>query len=430
MPDATAAAEVDFFTSPVVGENPFEWFEQARANGPVWKEPHHGVYMVTGHQEIMDMAMKPEIFSSCVAVTGPFPGLNTEVHGDSAREAVEAARPTLPMNEYIVTLDEPNHTKQRALLMRLLTPRRLKENEDFIRRLCDEQLDTILELGEIEMLKGYASPFALLVVADLLGVPEADHDNLRKQFGFNKPGEFGKEGEMAVNPLGFLQEEFISYIEDRRKNPRSDVLTAMANATYVDGGIPEVMDVVRVATFLFAAGQDTSARLICAAAKQLALDKALQDQLRKDPSKIDTLVEETLRLEGPVKTGFRLAMETTELGGVTIPAGSILAMALSAANPDPRRFECPAEFSMDRPDPYSHLAFGRGPHACPGGALARIEARITLERLLARTTDISLSAERHGDPSSPEFKYAPTYILRGLNDLHLTFTPAPSTVSV
>lgn len=428
MPESTAAAEVDFFTSPVVGENPFEWFEQARENGPVWKEPHHGVYMVTGHEEIMAMAMKPEIFSSCVAVTGPFPGLNAEVHGDSAREAVEAARPSLPMNEYIVTLDEPNHTKQRALLMRLLTPRRLKENEDFIRRLCDEQLDTILELGEIELLKGYASPFALLVVADLLGVPEADHDNLRKQFGFNKPGEFGKEGEMAVNPLGFLQDEFISYIEDRRKSPRADVLTAMATTTYTDGGIPEVMDIVRCATFLFAAGQDTSARLICAAAKQLAVDKDLQAQLRKDPSKIDTLVEETLRLEGPVKTGFRLAMETTELGGVTIPAGSILAMALSAANRDPRRFECPAEFSMDRPDPYSHLAFGRGPHACPGGALARIEARITLERLLARTKDFSLAAE-HGDPSNPEFKYAPTYILRGLSALYLTFTPADDEVS-
>ena len=124
-----------------------------------------------------------------------------------------------------------------------------------------------------------------------------------------------------------------------------------------------------------------------------------------------------------MKADFRLARRATTVGGVDIAAGTPVMLLNGAANRDPRRFECPAEFRIDRPNAQSHIAFGRGNHSCPGAPLARSEGRISLERILDRMHDIRLSEEHHGPPGARRFGYAPTWVLRGLNDLHLEFTP-------
>ena len=112
----------------------------------------------------------------------------------------------------------------------------------------------------------------------------------------------------------------------------------------------------------------------------------------------------------------------TILGGVDLPAGSVVSMFLGAVNRDPSRFECPAEFRVDRPHAQAHLSFGRGIHSCPGGPLARAEARVTVNRVLDRMRNIRLSEKHHGPPDARRFEYAPTYVLRGLEQLHLEFT--------
>jgi cytochrome P450 len=203
------------------------------------------------------------------------------------------------------------------------------------------------------------------------------------------------------------------------------VLTDLALATYADGTTPEVSSVVRTATFLFAAGQETSARLLAAALKYLAEDPELQDGLRADRNRIPEFLEEVLRVESPVKADFRLARRSTSVGGVDIAAGTPVMLLNGAANRDPRHFECPAEFRADRPNAQSHMAFGRGAHSCPGGPLARAEGRISIERILARTRNIRLSEEHHGPPGARRFRYEPTWILRGLSQLHLEFDDEP-----
>ena len=164
--------------------------------------------------------------------------------------------------------------------------------------------------------------------------------------------------------------------------PRKDVLTDLAKATYPDGSEPEVIAVVRTATFLFAAGQETTAKLLAVALKYLAENPELQDELRADPDKIPKFIEESLRIESPVKADFRLALRDTSVGGVDIPAGTPVMLLNGAANRDPRRFECPDEFRVDRHNSRAHMAFGRGNHTCPGGPLARAEGRVSLERIL------------------------------------------------
>jgi cytochrome P450 len=324
-------------------------------------------------------------------------------------------------------MDPPDHTRERGLLMRLITPKRLKDNEAFVWRLADEQLDRFVGDGRCEFIKAYTQPFAMLVVADLLGVPEEDHGRFREGFGMSEaPGVVGagEEGSPGENPLAWLDEWFTEYIEDRRRRPRHDVLTDLALATYPDGTTPDVAAVVRTSTFLFAAGQETSARLLAAALKYLAEYPELQEALRDDAGLIPNFLEEVLRVESPVKADFRLTRRTTSIAGVEVTAGTPVMLLNGAANRDPRHFECPAEFRADRPNAQSHLAFGRGAHSCPGGPLARVEARISVERLLDRTRNIRLSEEHHGPPGARRFRYEPTWILRGLSELHLEFDDA------
>jgi cytochrome P450 len=424
-------ASVDFFTDESLLEDPYPYFERLRSACPVLPIPHHGVVAVTGYDEATQVYRDPHTFSSCNSVIGPFATFPVALEGEDVGETIDRYRDQLPMNEHMVTMDPPAHTRERALLMRLITPKRLRENEAFMWRLADRQLDEFIDDGRCEFIRSYAQPFAMLVVADLLGVPEADHQRFRDGFGLSAtPGAIGdtsEAGDLELNALAWLDDWFGAYIEDRRRAPRKDVLTDLALATYADGTTPEVTAVVRTATFLFAAGQETTARLLATAFRQLAEHPELQEELRAHRERIAAFVEEALRIESPVKADFRLARRGTTIGGVDVAAGTPVMLLNGAANRDPRRFDCPHEFRVDRPNAMDHIAFGRGVHACPGGPLARVEARISLERILDRTRDIRLSEEHHGPPADRRFSYVPTWVLRGLTELHLEFTPIDDT---
>ena len=417
---------VDFFADASLLEDPYPYFDHLRSKCPVLPTPHHGVVAVSGYEEASEVYLNPDEFSSCNSVIGPFAAFPVPLEGDDIGEIIDTYRDQLPMFEHMVTMDQPMHTRERSLIMRLLTPKRLRENEAFMWGLADRQIDEFVARGECEFISAYSQPFAMLVVADVLGVPEEDHERFRAGFGLSTgPGPIGQEGEgMGANALGWLDGEFARYIEDRRREPRGDVLTDLALATYPDGSTPDVTSVVRTSTFLFAAGQETTARLLAVALKYLCEYPELQDELRAHNDRIPGFIEEALRIESPVKADFRLARRNTTVAGVDIAAGTPVMLLNGAANRDPRLFECPDEFRVDRPNAKVHLAFGRGPHACPGGPLARVEGRVSVERILDRMRDIRLSEEHHGPPSNRHYDYEPTWILRGLHKLHIEFTPA------
>lgn len=417
---------VDFFNDAELVEDPYPYFDQLRAECPVLPLPS-GVVAVTGFDEASEVYLDSVNFSSINSVMGPFAQFPVPLEGDEVGGIIDTYRDQIVMHEHMVTMDPPAHTRERALLMRLITSRKLKDNEAFMDRLSKQLLDEFADDGRCEFISAYSQPFAMLVVADLLGVPESDHQRFRQGFGLSKsPGAIGSEEPTGgdLNPLSWLDDWFGHYIEDRRRNPRKDVLTDLALATYPDGSVPEVTAVVRTATFLFAAGQETTAKLLAVALKYLAERPELQDELRAHNEQIPNFIEEALRIESPVKADFRLTRRKTKVGDVEVAAGTPVMLLNGAANRDPRRFECPAEFRVDRRNSRAHMAFGRGNHTCPGGPLARAEGRVSLERILDRMRDIRLSEEHHGPPGDRHFRYEPTWVLRGLSKLHIEFTPS------
>ncbi len=417
---------VDYFTDPALVPDPHPYFDHLRSKCPVSREPHHGVIAVTGWDEANAVYRDVDSFSACISVMGPFTPLPFTPEGDDITAQIQAHRTEIPMFEHMVTMDPPQHTDARSILGRLLTPKRLKENEDFMWRLADRHIDEFIANGKCEFLGAYAKPFSLLVVADLLGVPEEDHQQFREAFGAERPGSRigALDHETIVsNPLEWADEKFSEYIVDRRKSPRDDVLTSIATATYPDGSTPEVVDVVRTATFLFAAGQETTAKLLSAAMRFLGDDPDLQQQLREDRSRIPAFIEECLRMESPVKTVFRMVSKSTTVGEIKAPAGSTVMLSPGAVNRDPRRFENPHTFDLNRKNVREHLAFSRGVHSCPGAPLARVEGRVSIERLLDRLGEITIDADAHGPHDNRRYTYEPTFILRGLTDLTIKFEP-------
>jgi cytochrome P450 len=413
----------DFFTDASLVPDPYPYFDYLRSKCPVVQATPFGVLAVTGYEEALE-AYKDPAFSSCVSVAGPFSGMPFGPDGqDDVTELIEQHRAQVPMAEHITSQDPPLHTRTRGLLNKLITPKRLKENEDFMWRLADQQLDTFIERGNAEFLADYAKPFSLLVIADLLGVPQEDHEEFKAAFALETVGELGKEAPTSHNPLQWLNDKFYSYIEDRRRAPREDVLTELAQAKHEDGTTPDIEDVMNLSTFLFAAGTETTTKLVSSAVRIIGENPEFEAALRDDRSKIPAFLEETLRMESPVKAHFRMARTSTTLGDVKVPAGTTVMLLPGACNRDERKFADPNTFRAGRLNVREQIAFIRGAHSCPGAPLARAEGRISLNRILDRMTDIRISEEHHGPADARRYTYEPTFIMRGLSELHVEFTP-------
>jgi cytochrome P450 len=416
--------DVDFFSDPRLVADPYPFYDHLRAQCPVAPVPRSGVVAVTGYDELSEVYRDNATYSSVNSSLGPFP-LPFEVSSDDISNEVEEYRDRFPMSEHLVSFDPPRHTAHRALLSGLFMPKRLKENEQFMWRLADQLIDEFIADGRCEFASAYGGAFPFLVIADLLGVPESDHAMFRDLLAGNTPPDAAwqdQDGTVNMNPLAYLDKWFTAYIRDRRENPAEDILTEMATQRFPDGTLPAVTDLVHIATFLFIAGHETTARLLSSALRVLAEDADLQESLRANRDRIPNFVEEMLRLESPIKSDFRLARKTTTLAGVEIPAGTTMMLLPGAANRDPAHFECPAELRIDRPNARQNVAFARGVHSCPGGPLARIEGRVTIERMLDRLRDIRIDEGHHGPAGNRRFRYVPLYIIRGLQELHLEFT--------
>lgn len=410
--------EIDYFSEVEITENPYPYFEYLRSQGPVVRLPKYNVVAVTGYDEGVAVLRDHKTFSSINSAMGPLPPLPFEPEGDDITEQLERHRSSMPFGSMLVAQDQPQHTRIRSLLVGLLTPQRLKENEGYINETIEKLIDGFADRGEFEVFSEFAYPLATLAISDLLGVPEEDREKFLPLFG-KLPGQLGGDDQMENNPMMQLGMFFYQYIAERRANPQGDVLTTLAQAKYRDGELPDIEEVTTHAATMYGAGQDTTVRLIVAMLKTLAEKPDLRDQLQNDRSLIPAFVEEVLRLDGPTKAHFRLALRRTKVGDIEVEPGTTIMMLQSAMRRDPRKFDSPDEFRLDRRVP--QLAFGSGIHVCVGAPLARTEARLAMQHILDRLGEIRIDERVHGPEGERHFEYEPNYTQRALCAVHLTF---------
>ncbi|WP_232494973.1 cytochrome P450 [Novosphingobium kaempferiae] len=419
MATAAPTIEKDYFTDHSVLLDPYDYFETIRAHGPVYQMQGRDVIVVTGFAEALEVLLNKRDFSSWLN-PDPLVPLPFAVESDDISALLDA-NPSGQM-ELMVSYDGDKHLAARSLLNPLFVPSRLKANEAFMRAYADDMVREVVAAGGCELVNRVATPFVTMVIADLLGVPADDREAFRRIIDeAPPPGNMDTPDGQSIHPLMVMAGYFARYIAERRAQPQDDVMTEMAMARYPDGSTPDAMEVVKSAMFLFAAGQDTSAKLIGNALRRLCEDQAMQQALREDRKLIGPFLEEVLRVEGSTKATFRIAARATKIGDTDVPAGKRVVVALSAANRDPRRWDDPDEFRIGRPKIKEHVAFGRGAHTCAGAPLARAEVAVLLDRLLEHTRAITLDEAQHGPAGARTIAYEPSYIIRGLANLHVRF---------
>jgi cytochrome P450 len=359
------------------------------------------VYTVSRYDEVSYVLKHPEIFSS-------------EAMGGSEVQVINAEGDIAPTSGSLIAHDPPEHSRQRNIVSRGFTPRRIAQLEPKIRKNAEELFARFERRGSCELMEEFANPLPVSVIADLLGLDPGRRDDFKRWstaliVGSTQPGSGGSFGNIQ------LFREFRSYmtevIADRRRNPGDDLISTLI----LSGEGEEILEpemVISFATLLLAAGSETTTNLIGNAMLALFRNPDQLARVQNDPTLIDRVIDEALRYDAPIQLTARLAMQDSEVAGVSIPRGSMIAVLLASANRDERQFEEPDRFNMDRPTP-AHLAFGFGNHYCIGASLARLEGSIALEMILTRLQGLSLSVgevERHG-----------SFLVRGPSSLPVRF---------
>jgi len=311
--------------------------------------------------------------------------------GSFSSEGTDISQGLLPM---IQALDPPRHDVLRALVSKAFTPRRVTELEPGIRRIARELIDGFAGDGEADLLDRFARHLPSLVFGELLGVPP---ERREKFLAFTEAlvearPEAGGAGSQR-HPAIQIYREFQQLLAERRERPGDDLISALL-AAEIDGRRLSEEELLGFCFVLIVAGNDTTTNLIANGAVLLADHPEQRKLLLESPAAIPNAIEEMLRFESPVQALPRIARRDVELHGVVIPRGALVRLVWAAANRDEREFEDPERFDVTRTIT-RHLAFGQGLHFCLGANLARLEARVAFEELLARLPAYQL-CERPG----------------------------------
>lgn len=414
--------ERDYFTDHSVLLDPYQYFEEMRPRGPICQLETRDCLLLTGFEECVEVLKNNEDFSSLNSLASSSFPLPFTPQGSDISAQLEANREKYVGHDLLVCMDDERHANVRSLVGRMFAPKRLKENASFMIEYGNQMVRKAAAAGHCELVNQIAVPFVTLVIADLLGVPAQDRVKFEEVIAANQTvGSIDNpDSPTDMSTLEFMGAFFYQYITERRENPGTDMLSEFSTATYPDGSTPDILDLVKLAVFMFAAGQDTSAKLLGNAMRYIVDVPGLQQQLRADRDLIPWMLEEVLRLEGSSKATHRIARRDTRIGDRAIPAGTQVIVALAAANRDPKYWgEDANEFRLNRPGVHQHIAFGRGSHTCAGAPLARAEVRLILNSFFDLTSDIAINEEKHGKPGARQYAFEPSFIIRGLTSLHL-----------
>jgi cytochrome P450 len=392
---------------PAVLADPHPVLAELRESGPVHRlDGSTGVpvWMVTRYDDVLAALSDPR--------------LSNDPHHASA--LTEVLRGDF-LSRSMIGTDPPEHTRLRRLVSKAFTARRVEGLRPRVQEITDALLDRISPRGNADLVADFGLPLPITVIGELLGIPEADRDRFREWTDEMLDRPFDPGSDLAL--VAAARERMHGYLADlvaaKRAAPADDLLTDLVEATD-EGQRLDAQELLAMTFLLLIAGYVTTVSLIGNGTLALLRQPEQLDRLRADPSLVPQMVEELLRFDGPVNPGLtRFALEDLEIGGVRIPRGDMVMLAIAAADRDPRRFSDPDRLDVGAVDP-GHLAFGHGIHYCLGAPLARLEGQVAFTALLTRLPGLALAARED------ELRWTGGGVLRSLRELPVTFIPTPA----
>lgn len=413
--------DIDPLFDPAVMQDPYDYYRHLRENDPVHEiVGSGGAFLVTRAETIFDVVKRTEVFSS---MSGAFlhkgdwatPALRSLT---GAGYAASSANDDNSGGGGLAGADPPAHERQRMVVSRKLSTANMRAMEPEFQALMDNAMSGVTPDGRFEWMSQVAEPLPMVMVARILGLPDSLAPQLKKQ---------GYESLERIS--GFVSEARIDVIEqsapadlavvieaynDAKDNvaPYAGTMIGILAQAFLDRELND-FEAISILNVLIAAGGESTTSLTGTSVRILAERPDLQDQLRADPSLIPAFVEEACRFDPPFRGHYRTVTQDVNLDGKAVPAGSHLVLMWPAANRDPSVYDRPDEIRLDRPNPRYHLGFGWGIHLCVGAPLARIEAKVAVETLLARTRHFGI------DPTAPPLRYHLNLMVRRLVSLPL-----------
>jgi len=385
-------------------QDPYPLYARMLADGPVHAVGDSGFYAVCGWDAVNDVVARPHDFSSNLTATMTY---NDGTVGTFAMGEVGAEMQAL------ATADDPAHAVHRKLLVPHLAAKHINALESFVGVAEDVLWNEGVHGGVVEWMSAMANRLPMMVIGRLIGVPDEDIDQLG-QWGYAatkvveglvSPDELTAAGVAVMQLAGYIMDRFPSAAAEPKDNLFSTLALACAAGELAD------LTALNMVATLFSAGGESTASLIGSAAYVLATRPDIQRRIRESPDLLAAFLEEVLRYEPPFRGHYRHVLNDTSLAGAHIAAGSRLLLLWGAANRDSSHFEDANDFRLDRVSGKAHISFGKGAHFCVGAALARMEARIVIGRLLERTTWFEAAATG---------RWLPSLLVRRLEHLELT----------
>src|SRR5215831_10183819 len=381
----TALADLDPFRPDVVQE-PHAFYAALRREAPLYRLPNGAYYLISRYRDVRDAAMNPEVYSSnLVAVL---------LQGLEQPDLLALEGSATGSADALAIADPPVHARQRALSNKAFSMRRVAALEPAVRALAETLVGAILPQGgarwnSADWMREVAVPLPMTIIAGLIGLPSEDIPQLKRWSdaavsllsGVNTPAQLAESARQA----GELAAYFSQQVDEAALAPKDDLLGELVRACRGSEALTRE-EVVSILLQILTAGNESTTSLIGSALLLLLENPQVEKRIRADRTLLEPFIEEVLRLESPFHGHFRVVRRDTEVAGEPLPKGSRVMLLWGAANRDGDEFPNPDAIDLARPNGRAHLAFGFGIHHCIGAALARLETRVALETLLARTS--------------------------------------------
>jgi cytochrome P450 len=410
---STGRAPTDFsFADPAVQSSPWEFYKSLHAQCPVYRIPETGIFMISRYGDLNTALRDPARFSNVLERAAVLQGENAKVFLGMLRERGWEHIPTLQRS------DPPKHTRYRRIIDRAFNVKQVRNLTPHLEEVAKEKIDRFIDRGECNFIEEFAFPFPGTIIAELVGLNGSDWPRYRawadNLLAYSTRVMTVEQLKEAAEIELEMQHTLAAILEDRRRNPREDLMTALVSA-YGDEEPLTMHELQNVMHQLIAGGYETVPSALCHMVWHMIRFPEATARVRADRNLIRAFIDESLRFESPVQGLYRTATSDLEFGGTQIPKGSLCNVRYGAANRDETQFPDAATFDLDRDNANQHLAFGAGAHFCPGAVLARQELTVALNAILDRMDDLQLAKPLPDPVHRPSMGFIP------MKELHIRF---------